>query len=166
MPYVRETIKLACGTGVVIFALSGSVHAQTATAFNLTCKPQSSRLDGTNSFGTLLKAEDYQGILDETVELAVDLKAMISCHPHYCKPEQFGGPTPIISVSAKEIVVGDIAAREVETNDYNVMSYRTSYQIASQTMTIVYGFFDDAKTTRKGSITLTKSCVKSAYKLG
>lgn len=166
MPYVHEKIKLACGTGLVILALSKPVQAQTATAFNLTCQPQSSRLEGTNRFGTALKTEDYQGIVDETVELAVDLKAMTSCHPRYCKPEQFSEPTPIISVSAKEIVVGDIAAREVESNDYNVMSYRASYQIASQTMTIVYGFFDDAKTTRKGSITLTKSCVKSAYKLG
>ncbi|ADU12254.1 hypothetical protein [Asticcacaulis excentricus] len=166
MPYVHEKFKLTCGTWLVIFALSGSAQAQTATAFNLTCKSQSSHLEGTNSFGTLLKTEDYQGIIDETVELAVDLKGGTSCHPRFYKPEEFGEPTPIISVSAKEIVVGDIAAREVESNDYSVMSYQASYQIASQTIPIVYGFFDDAKTTQKGSITLTISCVKSTYKLG
>jgi hypothetical protein len=162
---VTTRLKLAYATTIALFLMAGPVRSQTSTAFNLTCTPKSSELSGSNTFGAPLTREDYQGIIDETIELAVDLGAKTSCHPRYCTPEQFGKPEPIVSVSAEEIVFDDIAAREVESNEYNVMAYRAAYQTRTQTLIILYTFFDEAKTTQKGAISLAKSCKMTPFAL-
>lgn len=146
-------------------ALTGPVHAQTPTEFNLTCAPQGSAVTGNDTFGDPLKPEDYQGIIDETKELAVDLKSKTFCHPRYCTPTQFGKPEPIFNISSSEIIFERIAAREVESNDYNIIAYQTSYADSSQTLSINYTFFGKDRTTPTGTIKLLKTCEKTAFVL-
>jgi hypothetical protein len=157
--------KTACAVAITLSAISVPAFAQTATAFNLTCTPQSHSIQGTNTFGAPLTLEDYQGVVEETVEVAVDLTAKTACHPRYCTPEQWRTAVPIVSTSEKEIVFDDIAARVVETNEYNVMSYRRAYQPAARILITSFGFFDEAGKVRTGSIELVKSCTKTAFAL-
>lgn len=149
----------------ILSAASLPAMAQTATAFNLTCTPQSHRFEGANTFGAPLTVQDYQGVVEETVELAVDLTARASCNPRYCTPLQWKAADPIVSVSAKEIVFDDIAAREVESNDYNVMAYRRIYQPAVGTLVTSFVFFDTEGKTRTGGFELVKSCSKTTFAL-
>lgn len=145
--------------------LAAQARAQTTDAFNLSCTPQGSTITGTNTFGYPLSLEDYQGVVDEVKLYAVDLKQGTSCHPDYCTAETFGSPQPLASVSPAEIVFSDVAAREVESNDYNVMAFRETYDRTSGVLTVSYAFYDEAETTPTGAIVLSKTCTQAPYGL-
>lgn len=158
------SLRLSAAFGLLLAA--APAHGQTAERFNLACQPVSHAFTGTNTFGDALTPEDYQGIVEEIVEKAVDLAKKEACNPNYCTEDSFGGPSPLASVTAAEIVFDDIAPREVESADYNVMGAREAFDRKSSTLTITYVFLDEAQKKQTGTFTLLKACTVSPWKLG
>lgn len=154
----------AAAATVLVLSCSPAI-AQTGDRFNLTCKPVSHTFTGNNTFGEALTPEAYQGIVEEVVERAVDLAKKEACNPNYCTEDSFGGPSPLALVTAAEIVFDDIAPREVESADYNVMGAREALDRKTSTLSITYVFLDEEQMKQTGTFTLVKSCTVSPWKL-
>jgi len=138
---------------------------QTATKFNLTCTPVSSTFTGVNSDGDPLTLEDYQGVAEEVLEFAIDLDAATSCNPHYCTPETFGKPEQLKAYSSGIILFDDIAPREVDSNDFQIMGYRLELDRHTLQTTTTYTFLDQVGGKETGRFVLVKACKAAPYQL-
>ena len=158
------TMRAAAMFMAVMMAASPA-FGQTATKFNLTCTPVSSTFTGNDSNDYPLMLDDFGDVAGEVIDLAVDLDTGTSCNPHYCTPETFGKPEPLMAISSGKIVFDDIAPREVELEDYQIMGYRLELDRHTLQTTTIYTFLDEVGGHETGHFTLVKACKASPYKL-
>lgn len=158
------TMRAAAVCMAALMVASPAV-GQTATKFNLTCTPVGSNFTGNDSNDYPLMLDDFGDVANEVVELAVDLDAATSCNPRYCTPATFGKPEPLKAVSSEKILFDDIAPREVELEDYQIMGYRLELDRKTLQTTTTYTFLDEVGGSENGHFTLTKACKASPYQL-